>query len=92
MSIDYAEALAFQATIQHDIPFKHIIVYIEGDNKRIINTFNLQDYKDIPMELMKIICSLQDLLYNFSMISMRWISYHNSEITYTLVHGIEFTK
>lgn len=70
---EYTESLAFQATLQHPLNFKHLTLYIEGDNKKIIDAFNLHIYEGINSKVMDIIRLLQAILHHFLIISIRWI-------------------
>lgn len=39
-SIEYTKTSIFLATIKYDIKYKHLVVYMEGAKKKIIDVFN----------------------------------------------------
>lgn len=93
ISIDYLEALAVQASIQHTLLFKHPALYIERNNKIFIDSFNYQDFKDISIGVMEIICPLENLIHNFSIIYVRLIHlYYYNKITHNLIYQIKWRE
>lgn len=84
--MEIVEPLAFQYTIQCALKFNYQTMYIEGDNKNIINAFNNQSQMNNCLKVLDIIQSTKTLLHHFSMIYVWWIECHNNEVTHNLIH------